>query len=205
MLVFIDESGDAGFKMARGSSPIFVTAMVIFDTLEDAATAHKAIQSLQTELRIKPEWKFNKACDDYKDLFFEMAGAHRFRTRAVVVRKDIIYSEALRTVTESFYKFFIRQMMEHDGGALEGADVVIDGSGDRLFKKQFAAYLRKNLREGSMRRMQMKDSQKDPLLQLADMTAGAIARSFREDRKDACRWSDMLKSTGKIDNIWQFK
>jgi hypothetical protein len=30
MLVFIDESGDPGFKLDSGSSPVFVAAMVIF-------------------------------------------------------------------------------------------------------------------------------------------------------------------------------
>jgi hypothetical protein len=30
MLVFIDESGDPGFKLDGGSSPVFVAAMVIF-------------------------------------------------------------------------------------------------------------------------------------------------------------------------------
>ena len=30
MLVFIDESGDAGLDVAGGASPIFVAAMVVF-------------------------------------------------------------------------------------------------------------------------------------------------------------------------------
>jgi hypothetical protein len=34
VLVFIDESGDPGFKLERGSSPVFVVAMVIFQTSE---------------------------------------------------------------------------------------------------------------------------------------------------------------------------
>ena len=33
MLVFIDESGDPGFSLERGASPIFVAAMVIFEWL----------------------------------------------------------------------------------------------------------------------------------------------------------------------------
>jgi hypothetical protein len=30
MLVFIDESGDPGFKLKKGSSPIFVVTLVAF-------------------------------------------------------------------------------------------------------------------------------------------------------------------------------
>lgn len=31
MLVFIDDSGDPGFKIEKGSSSVFVIALVIFD------------------------------------------------------------------------------------------------------------------------------------------------------------------------------
>lgn len=40
MLVFIDDSGDPGFKTEKGSSKIFVIAMVIFkDNLEAEKTS----------------------------------------------------------------------------------------------------------------------------------------------------------------------
>ena len=53
MLVFIDESGDPGFKIAKGSSPIFVTAMVIFDGAAPALAAQAAIDQLRRDLGIK--------------------------------------------------------------------------------------------------------------------------------------------------------
>jgi len=40
MLVFIDDSGDPGFKVEKGSSKIFVITMVIFkDNLEAEKTS----------------------------------------------------------------------------------------------------------------------------------------------------------------------
>ena len=36
MLIFLDESGDAGFKFGQGSSSHFVIALVIFDSPLDA-------------------------------------------------------------------------------------------------------------------------------------------------------------------------
>jgi hypothetical protein len=39
VLVFIDESGDAGFKFECGSSPIFVVAMVAFASHKEAQRA----------------------------------------------------------------------------------------------------------------------------------------------------------------------
>lgn len=205
MYVFIDESGDPGFKMAKGSSPIFVTTMVIFDHAEAAGEAQQMVEALRRDLSIRPEWKFNKCSEDYRDRFFDRLSAATFRTRSIVVQKELIYSEALRAVKESFYKFFIRQMIEHDGGALVNADVVIDGSGDRTFKKQFSSYLRRNLRDGCMKELRLRDSKKDPLLQLADMCAGAVARSYRTERKNADRWRTMLQRADQLDNVWEFK
>lgn len=39
MLVLIDESGCAGFKLKKGSSPYFVVAMVVFKNLLEAEKA----------------------------------------------------------------------------------------------------------------------------------------------------------------------
>jgi spore maturation protein SpmB len=60
LLVLIDESGDAGFKLARGSSPYFVVAMVIFDDFKEAEGASAIIETARATLRIKTEFKFNK-------------------------------------------------------------------------------------------------------------------------------------------------
>ncbi|MEQ8293379.1 MAG: DUF3800 domain-containing protein [Roseovarius sp.] len=205
MYVFIDESGDPGFKVERGSSPIFVTSMVIFDTAEDANQATKEISALRGRLRVKPEFKFNKSHRAVRDAFFEGVSDLPFRTRYVVVQKNLIYSDALRTVKDSFYKFFVRNMMQHDGGALVRAKVVIDGSGDRQFKRAFRSYLRKHIDADCVRKVDLKDSVKDPLVQLADMTAGAIARSYRQDRADSNRWRSALYRAGKIENVWEFR
>ena len=43
MLVLIDESGDPGFKLAKGSTPYFVVAMVLFQDLDQAERASIAI------------------------------------------------------------------------------------------------------------------------------------------------------------------
>lgn len=205
MLVFIDESGDPGFKVEKGSSPVFVVSMVIFDSETDAKTTHDAIEQLRRELGVEPEFKFNKLYNPHKDQFFDVIAHQRFRTRSIVVQKHLVYSPALRASKESFYKFFVRIMLQHDGGALVDASIVIDGSGDRQFKRAMRSYLRQHLDERSVRKVRLKDSRKDPLIQLADMVAGAIARSYRVDRSDSNRWRARLLAARKIENVWEFK
>lgn len=205
MLVFIDESGDPGFKVEKGSSPVFVLAMVIFRSGDAAADAQAAIQRLQRSNRVSPEWKFAKVSQDAKDRFFEGIRPLDFTCRAIVIRKELIWSSHLRSSPRSLYQFFARLMCIHDNGALHDAKIVIDGSGDRLFRQQMQSYMRKELPPGAMTRLDFGDSRKDALVQLADMCAGAIARSYRTDRNDPSRWREMLRQAGKIEDVWNFR
>jgi hypothetical protein len=173
MIVFVDESGDPGFKIAKGSSKHFVMAMVIFDS-DLHANASQTAKSLLDETGVKPEFKFNKCSHDIRKRFFAAVKNHKFHARAIVVNKQIIYSGALREVKDSFYKYFVRQMIEKDGGLLTNAKLVIDGSGDRAFKKEFCSYLKKRLNTAAIAKIALKDSKSDHLLQLADMVAGAM-------------------------------
>lgn len=204
MLILIDESGDAGFKVAKGSTPHFVVAMVIFRDLAQAEAASVAIAAARERLRVKPEFKFNKCAHQVRDGFFEAVRPFAFTVRALVVDKARIYSDGLREDKGRFYNYFVRMLLKHDGGALQGARVKIDGSGDREFKQELGRYLRSQSEVGKLASVKFAESHRDNLIQLADMAAGAIFRSYRaDDRKDADRWRTMLAS--KIEDIWEFR
>ena len=204
MLVLIDESGDAGFKITRGSTPFFVVVMVIFRDLEEAERTSKAIAEARDRLRVKPEFKFNKCSNIVRDGFFGAVRPFTFQVRALVVEKGKVYSDHLRENKERFYNYFVKMLLSHDYETLKGARVKIDGSGDREFKRELERYLRRQLEAGKIHSVKFADSHRDNLVQLADMAAGAIARSYRQDdRKQATRWRKML--TGKIEDIWEFE
>jgi hypothetical protein len=204
LLVLIDESGDAGFKLARGSTPYFVVAMVIFHDFKEAERASEAIAKARETLRIKPEFKFAKCAHPARDGFFQAVAPYNFIVRALVVKKSSIYSDNLREKKDLFYNFFVKQLLHHDGEMLHGARIKIDGSGDREFKRELESYLRRELQGGKVASIKFADSHRDNLIQLADMVAGAIGRSYRQDdRKTASRWRDMLKK--KIQNVWDFE
>lgn len=202
MLIFIDESGDPGFKVDQGASPIFVVAMVMFATAEAAVATEAAIAASEARQLHKPEFKFSKCSNDIRDKFFEVVRNCPFLVRSIVVRKAIIQSPRLMTNKESFYEFFVKSMMKYDNGTIDNAKVVIDGSGDKEFRQQLHAALRMRLREGAIKDVRFKNSKNDALVQLADMCAGAIARSYGT-RKDAERWRKMLRP--RINDVWEFK
>jgi hypothetical protein len=81
MLVFIDESGDPGFRLERGSSAAFVAALVAFHDHDQARAAHAAIEATATRLRIKPEFKFSKCRPEVRDAFFAAVQRFDFRVR----------------------------------------------------------------------------------------------------------------------------
>ena len=201
MLVFIDESGCPGFKMAKGSDPVFALGMVIFKSAETANEASVAIQQLRSDIGHKAEFKFSKSSTEARDAFFKRVATCDFAVRALVVNKEVIYSEKLRTNNDAFYNYFVKQLMNFDDGALKDARVRIDGSGSRDFQRALGSYLRRELR-GKIRDLKMIDSHRDQLMQLADMCIGAIARSYR-DRDDPARWRNMLRH--RIENVWEFK
>jgi hypothetical protein len=203
MLVFIDESGDPGFKIAKGSASAFTAAMVAFRDKEQARKADETIRALAQRLRIYPEFKFSKCRSEVRDAFFGSVKPFDFCVRAIVVRKELIYSPYLRSNKESFYSFFVKSMLKFDDGLLQDAQIIIDGSGDRAFKRELASYFRQQLGRGQIKSVTFNRSEADALVQLADMCAGAIARPYRENRSDANRWRKMLEP--KIQDVWEFK
>lgn len=204
MLVLIDESGDPGFKLTRGSTPRFIVAMVIFRDYQEAERAGKAIGEARERLRVKPEFKFSKCRDSIRDAFFQTVAPFNFIVRALVVTKETIYSKQLRKEKDHFYNYFVQMLLRHDNDLLEGAKIKIDGSGDREFKQELERYLKQQLSAGKIKSFKFAHSHSDNLIQLADMAAGAIARSYREDdRKNARRWRAMLGN--KVDDVWEFK
>lgn len=203
MLVIIDESGDAGFKLGKGSTPIFTAALVAFRESKQAQATEAAIEAAAARLRIRPEFKFSKCRDEVRDAFFEAVRPFDFCVRAIVVQKHLIYSTHLRSDKENFYSFFVKSMLKFDDGLLENARIVIDGSGDRTFRQELEVYLRGQLGPGKVKSIRFRDSRSYRLVQLADMCVGAIARSFRTDKDNSWRWRKMLDA--KVENVWKFR
>lgn len=159
--------------------------------------------ALAEKLGITPEFKFSKCRPEVRDAFFNAVAPFEFCVRAIVVKKELIYSQNLRTNKDKFYNFFVKSMLRFDNGLLNAAKIVIDGSGDRHFKRELATYFRKQLPKGRIERIEFHQSKADRLVQLADMCVGAIARPYRDNRADASRWRNILEP--KIENVWEFK
>ena len=96
--------------------------------------------------------------------------------------------------------------MRHSNDTILNAKVRIDGSGDRVFRQKFLTYLRQQLNSQQrqiMKNCRLVNSKTDVLIQMADMIAGAIRRSYDADRTDSGIYKKIIE--GKIQDEWQFK
>ena len=71
---------------------------------------------------------------------------------------------------------------------LNNATVIIDGSGRKDFRRELERYLKKRINQakGNLRyieKVKIEDSKKNNLLQVTDMIAGAVGRSYKYKKK----------------------
>lgn len=207
MLVFIDDSGDAGFKLDKGSSNHFVIACVIFDDNLDAEETALKIKRLRRSLnwRDDHEFKFNKTNKQIRLAFLNEVNACKFRVRAIVADKSLIRSPELRRNKTKFYNYMIKEVLSKSEGSIMNASIRLDGHEDRSYKQAASTYFRQqaNPRGSVIKDMKFVNSKNDNLIQLADVVAGAILRTTQSGKSDS---NDYLKViTSRIEDIWHFK
>jgi hypothetical protein len=191
MLVFIDESGDAGLKVDLGSSDYFVVTLLMFEENNEAELADLRIQNFKAETG-KPtnfEFHFNKCSCRLRESFMAKICHCDFLYFSIVFNKRKLTGDGFK-YKESFYKYACRLVFENAKAHLNNATVVIDGSGSREFRRELTTYLRKRINDVKSEnryigKIKIQDSKNNNLLQLADMICGAIARSYteKEDRE----------------------
>jgi hypothetical protein len=207
MIVFIDESGDPGFKTKGGSSPVFVIALVLFNDYLEAERTSLAIKELRRKLKVSDlyEFKFNKTNAIFKKAFFNSIKGFKYKVRAVIFDKDIIYSPRLRNYKEDFYSHAIMQVLKHSQGKIKNAKLKFDKRGEKEIRDNLRTYLSKSLnnkKERIFKDLKFVDSRQNTLIQLADMVVGCIAADYLGKQKNYLK---DLRDAGRINDIWIFK
>ncbi len=207
-LVFIDDSGDAGFSFGRGSSTYFIIAAIIFtDPLEVEKTA-VAIKEYRRRIKFPDdtEFKFNKSGKVVRIGFLDTVNKFAFKIRCIVINKTLIRSEELKGHKNSFYSYAIKMLLKYSHESIVDAKIKIDGSGDRVFRKSFATYLRKTLNSSEKKivsHLAFANSKDNVMIQMADMVAGSIRRSFDEDKSDRSIYKKIIQK--HIEDEWNFR
>lgn len=212
MHVFIDDSGDAGFKLNAGSSRHFVIACCVFESPESAERTAQKIRDFKRDLGWSPEEeiKFSKTRSEIRFNFLNQVCSNDFFVRAIVVDKKVIKSDHLITMHRNFYNYIINMVLTHSNGTIRDAKVRIDGSGSREYKQAMQVYLKYQSNSSEfckVKEVSFVNSKGDQLIQLADMIAGATRRSYDDSRSNASDYAAVLRPVWRQEksDIWDFK
>jgi len=208
MLVFIDESGDPGLKIEKGSSKFFTISLVIFEDNDEALACDQRMTLLKRELGWKEnsEFHFKRNSDRVRRAFLKAVAPYDFFYYGIVINKNPkkLWGEGFRSKS-SFYKYACSLVFQNAKDKLENSTVVIDKSGNLDFRRQLARYLRRKINKEdkkSIKKLKMQRSRGNNLLQLADYVAGVINRSVQNRKKFAEGYRRIIAHREIYVQIW---
>lgn len=208
MLAFLDESGDAGRKLEKGSSQFFTVALVTFSDHDEATRCDRRIGLLRSEMGLPASFEFHFRDDSHKRrlAFLEAISSYDFVYHAFVLDKNPakLYGKGFQ-YKDSLYKYVCGLVFENAKPHLHRATVVIDGSGDRSFRQQLENYLKARGNEHGGReviaKIKIQRSNSNNLLQLADYTAGIVNR-YAMKKKGAEDYRKWIAAHERTYQIW---
>jgi hypothetical protein len=198
-LVFVDDSGDPGFK--SGSSSHFVMACAIFMEDKVAEKVAEEIRNLRKSKGWggKAEFKFNTTRKAVIKELLDIVVKYDFTVRAVYIDKAE-FANIMPIIDQSkLYNWTIKELL--DKAPLRDARVRIDGRSSKAYMRAASTYLRKELNKHThkVNTIRFEDSISSDLMQLADVVAGSINRSLQKNKTDAKDYIKIFKA--KIEDI----
>jgi hypothetical protein len=191
-LIFIDDSGDTGFKFNKGSSKFFVLVAIIMDSRETTELISLAIARVRLlmKLGLDYEFKFNKLNKAQRINFLKKINYLDFNIDAIVVDKRILEDTKLLLLKT------VEALLSLDKSMYDGSIIKIDGKANEVLRNSLVKRL--NLLHKEKTDIGFIRSSNN-LIQLADMVAGSIRRSYESDKNDRFIYIDLLKK--RIQNL----
>ena len=205
VLVFVDESGDAGRGIKQGSSPLLVLAVVTFEDRHEAAKCGRAIDGLARDLgRGSQEFRFSQDSHQTRLRFLDAVSPFRFAFHVFVFDKRGPWPRD-EDVGGSLYVWACGTALKEASAAWSDAIVVLDSMGDRRFQRELRRRLERELKAlrgpGAVRRVTSRRSHSERLLQLADYVAGIVSRQ-RLQRKWGNQYFATIRRRG-TQTLWR--
>lgn len=183
MIIFIDESGDPGFKIEKGSSRYFVISCIIFSNDIFVTQTINTIMDFKKNLKVSNyyELKFNKLNRSERVEFLKKVDRNHFSIITLIADKAShrIENNTARSWFE--YNSLLLELLKHIPSKSKKIEICIDGSMNKTHKRILKSYLRKNLLPKSSLKLQILDSRSNVLIQMVDVITGCIHKSFSDD------------------------
>jgi hypothetical protein len=200
--VFIDDSGDPGLRNSN-TEKLIVAAVIVVDE-ERKTLLKKAVDLFRANLgwNEKHEFKFSATEKEIITNLLNFIRNFEFSAYAVVVDKSKIKTANLPKDEAPLYYIVLKELLAKV--AQNGQKIIIDGKTSKKYSQKVRAYLRQSLRAKNITGCDIKfvDSRNDSLVQVADIVAGAVARSYQMGKPDAKKYAKLLKDKiVKIDEL----
>ena len=186
--VFIDESGDIG--LTNTERPYFIIVAVVMPG-EQAILMRDALKGIKRKFGLsqKAEFKFSKTRKEVIKDALSAADRISFEYYYVKYDKNKKFNKGVNIYNELMIAL-ISQIKDRD------LAIKIDGRYGQRYVKKVKSLVRRVFPEKHFERFGYADSMSDENLQLADLVAGAIARSF-SNRKGNQDFIKIIKRKSK--------
>ena len=202
-IVHIDESGDMGLLKAHTSTLRIIVAAVLVTESDNLTELVAAIDGFRAGLgwRELDEFKFSSTRKSVIKDLLKFIQKYDFEAYAVVIDKSRIFGVPTLSPDETLHGYAIKELLLKI--KLSEPTIVIDGIADRKPAQRMKTYLRRALKQHGVEKCKISfvDSRRESMIQLADIVAGSIARSFDTSKADHNDYTELLKS--KIKGIYE--
>ncbi|MCL2628921.1 MAG: DUF362 domain-containing protein [Oscillospiraceae bacterium] len=196
--LYIDDSGDAG--LGNTNTNQLVIAAIIVDSDEKRVALTETIDHFRHNLGWNDlaEFKFAKT---NKNTLVKLINATDFidyKIYAIVLNKKVVNMDNVPKGHQPLYGVLINKLLHKIGKTNQV--ITIDGKFCKKYDKEARVDLRQSLRKNGIvdTKIRFVDSRKNSIVQLADVAAGAIARSYK-DKPNAQMYLELFG--GKIKSI----
>jgi hypothetical protein len=203
MFVYLDESGDTGFKFRQGSSRYFVVTLLL---VADPLPLHTAIDELRASLGFAAgnEFKWVNSSESVRWAFLRMLRRQDFSARVLVVDKSLMTYQHMRN-KETFYNFLVQMVLRYDNGTIQEATLILDESvKSKQSKQQLTTFFRRELNAGrtgnKIKDVRYHRSHTDSIIQAADMLSGAIYTRYHRNNDEFLAYIRV-----KISDLWEWR
>ena len=205
MIIAIDESGDNGKKLWRGSSRWFILGAAIADESDTCGVVCKSVKQFISDYDMATELHFSQNTPETHEAFLQYMSSqdYLFACYAIDKRKLLAKRPWVLRSKLQLYNYALGALFSNIKMGMDSPTVIIDRNGPPWLTKSVNKYVLSNFgtrHKGDMhaiKDMYADDSAHQPMLQLADYVAGAT-RHYIENYTDAYLYEKYLANKGKI-------
>jgi hypothetical protein len=199
MIIFIDESGDPGYKVEKGSSTVFIIIMVGIKEDLEAEEISERIGKLKEEMgkSVNHEFKFNKMTKQERIKFLLKTSKFEFEIRSLILFKGEIGGNQKYID----YPFLLQRLFKENRSILRDARIRIDKIGSKRTNKEINVILRNSVTKSDgkkwIKNCKFVDSRSNNLIQLADVIAGSVHRYYAREKEDCDVYMKIIRNKMK--------